>query len=118
MSKALWCCVPSPQAPKGPYAALFAAKGIRGCKEVCAVVSQSTRLLRNRLSAGGVPFTMPLHEQQQPAAAPGGDMAASAAKAEEQADGDLCDENPQVSSACQHATNPRMYPNKPTSLYD
>ncbi|PNW85675.1 hypothetical protein CHLRE_03g197600v5 [Chlamydomonas reinhardtii] len=82
-------------APKGPYAALFAAKGIRGCKEVCAVVSQSTRLLRNRLSAGGVPFTMPLHEQQQPAAAPGGDMAASAAKAEEQADGDLCDENPQ-----------------------
>ncbi len=92
------------QAPKAPYTALFASNGVRGCKDVCAVVSQSTRVLRNRLTASGVPFTMPLHEQQQPAAASGGEAGPSVAKAEEQADGDLCDENPQVQAV--HGTLP------------
>ncbi|KAG2433563.1 hypothetical protein HYH02_012680 [Chlamydomonas schloesseri] len=89
-------------APKGSYAALFASKGIRGCKDVCAVVSQSTRLLRNRLTASGVPFTMPLHEPQKPGAALGAEAGPATSKAEEQADGDLCDENPQNNASVAH----------------
>ncbi|KAG2442277.1 hypothetical protein HXX76_002364 [Chlamydomonas incerta] len=100
-------------APKGPYAALFASKGIRGCNDSYAVVSQSTRLLRNRLTAAGVPFTMPLHDQHQPAAAPGGEAAPSTAIAE---DGDLCDENPQNNASAAQVLGAGVADNSRQSL--
>ncbi|PNH00942.1 Protein downstream neighbor of Son, partial [Tetrabaena socialis] len=92
------------QAARQPFAALFLQKGVRGSGEACALLSQSTRALRARLVAAGVPFSMPLQQElggaaQRQAAA----QAAAEAEALEQAwaggDGELCDAGGQVPAA-------------------
>ncbi|KXZ57023.1 hypothetical protein GPECTOR_1g924 [Gonium pectorale] len=79
-----------------PFAVLFADKGIRGSSELCAVVSQSTRAVRGRMLAAGVPFTMPLEAEAGPGASGAAAGAAKAAAPSEapsdMMDAELCDE--------------------------
>lgn len=63
-----------------PLIVLFCDRGIRGCHDLTAVVAQSTRALRGRLAAAGVPYSTPLVEAlpagagAQPQAAEGDDQ--------------------------------------------
>ncbi|GIL92476.1 hypothetical protein Vretimale_19347 [Volvox reticuliferus] len=98
-------------APRNPFVALFAYKGVRGSSELCAVVSQSTRVLRGRMLAAGLPFTMPLERIASGADAAAGNRAAAGANGylagltgagpdadpHDDADAVLCDEGPQAS---------------------
>ncbi|GIL51713.1 hypothetical protein Vafri_7649 [Volvox africanus] len=98
-------------AARNPFVALFAYKGVRGSSELCAMVSQSTRVLRGRMLAAGVPFTMPLEKAAgsvDAAAATGaaggatgkpGYEAGQDGDPDEDVDAVLCDEGPQASLA-------------------
>ncbi len=59
-------------------------------------MSQSTRLLRSKLAALGVAFTMPLDTSGGKGSSGGGEAGAPDAHNEEAADSDLCDEARQV----------------------
>lgn len=98
------------QPARHPFVALFGHSGVRGCGgEPFALMSQSTRALRNKLAAAGVPFSMPLEGDGEAAGAAG--TAAGAGQGREggrqgkagaqvhkgqgveaEGDGDLCDE--------------------------
>ncbi len=57
------------QPARHPFVALFGHCGVRGCGgEPFALLSQSTRALRNKLVAAGVPFSMPLEGDGEAAA--------------------------------------------------
>ncbi|GLI69247.1 hypothetical protein VaNZ11_013823 [Volvox africanus] len=103
-------------AARNPFVALFAYKGVRGSSELCAVVSQSTRVLRGRMLAAGVPFSMPLEKAAGSIDAAAASRAAGGATGnagyeagpaaagqdghpDEDVDAVLCDKGPQASPA-------------------
>ncbi|KAG2498084.1 hypothetical protein HYH03_003842 [Edaphochlamys debaryana] len=101
-------------APRNPFAILFAYHGLRGSGQLCAVVSQSSRSLRGRLAATGVPFSMPLEREGAAKGTAagggggggGGPEAEPGPAAEEEADEDLCDEKGRTAAMAAAASVP------------